>query len=73
MEFMCVCLYIYIHIHISIYVYIYIWFVFFGPNFFGGHHDVKNKYNYVIMKPDTTVYFRVSRRALQVPLTVDSL
>lgn len=54
------------------YINIYGW-CFFGPNFFGGHHDVKNKYNYVIMKPDTTVYFRVSRRALQVPLTVDSL
>lgn len=68
------CVYIYISISIYPYTYIYIFgLVFFGPNFFGGHHDVKNKYNYVIMKPDTTVYFRVSRRALQVPLTVDSL
>lgn len=68
------CVYIYISISIYPYTYIYIFgLFFFGPNFFGGHHDVKNKYNYVIMKPDTTVYFRVSRRALQVPLTVDSL
>lgn len=68
------CVYIYISISIYPYMYINIYgWCFFGPNFFGGHHDVKNKYNYVIMKPDTTVYFRVSRRALQVPLTVDSL